>query len=69
MSGLPKPGTYVTAKAGTQPVLIVRDEEGVLRGFRNVCRHRGSRLLAGSGECGKAFAASTTAGPIAPTGS
>ena len=55
VSQLPKPGTYVTAKAGTQPVLVLRDEEGVLRAFRNVCRHRGSRLLAGSGECGKAI--------------
>ena len=51
----PKPGTYLTAKAGTQPVLVLRDEEGELRAFRNVCRHRGSRLLAGSGECGKAI--------------
>src|SRR3954470_21525272 len=42
VSQLPKPGTYVTAKAGTQPVLVLRDEEGVLRAFRNVCRHRGS---------------------------
>ena len=29
--------------AGNQPVLVVRDEEGELRAFRNVCRHRGSR--------------------------
>ena len=28
---------------------------GELRAFRNVCRHRGSRLLSGSGECGKAI--------------
>ena len=45
----------LTATAGTQPVLVLRDDEGELRAFRNVCRHRGSRLLAGSGECGKAI--------------
>ena len=28
---------------------------GELRAFRNVCRHRGSRLLNGSGQCGKAI--------------
>ena len=55
VSQLPKPGTYLTAKAGTQPVLVLRDDEGELRAFRNVCRHRGSRLLQGSGECGKAI--------------
>ena len=38
-----------------QPVLVLRDEDGELRAFRNVCRHRGSRLLSGSGECGKAI--------------
>ena len=34
---------------------MVRDDDGELRAFRNVCRHRGSRLLSGSGECGKAI--------------
>ena len=55
VSQISKPGTYLTAKVGTQPVLVVRDDEGELRAFRNVCRHRGSRLLEGSGECGKAI--------------
>ena len=49
VSQLPGPGTYLTTKAGTQPVLVLRDEDGELRAFRNVCRHRGSRLLAGLG--------------------
>jgi len=32
-------------------VFVVRDQQGVLRGFHNVCRHRGARLLdSGSGE-------------------
>ena len=55
VSSLPDPGSYITASAGRQPVLVLRDQDGVLRAFRNVCRHRGSRLLAGSGECGKAI--------------
>jgi choline monooxygenase len=55
ISQLPHPGTYLTASAGTQPVLVVRDDEGELRAFRNVCRHRGSRLLSGAGECKKAI--------------
>ena len=52
---LPEPGGYLTAQAGVEPVLVVRDDDGELRAFRNVCRHRGSRLLSGSGECGKAI--------------
>jgi choline monooxygenase len=51
VSQLPRPGSYLTAQAGTQPVLVVRDEDGEIRAFRNVCRHRGSRLLSGSGQC------------------
>jgi phenylpropionate dioxygenase-like ring-hydroxylating dioxygenase large terminal subunit len=55
VSSLPGPGTYLTASAGDQPVLLLRDEAGELRAFRNVCRHRGSRLLSGKGDCGKAI--------------
>jgi Rieske 2Fe-2S family protein len=55
VSAVPAPGSYVTANAGDQPVLVVRDEEMRLRAYRNVCRHRGSRLLSGSGQCKKAI--------------
>jgi Rieske 2Fe-2S family protein len=55
LSRLPNPGDYLTSSAGSQPVLVLRDEHGELRAFRNVCRHRGSRLLSGSGQCGKAI--------------
>src|SRR5579872_1548735 len=51
VSALPGPGSYTTAFAGDQPVLVVRDDSGVLRAYRNVCRHRASRLLSGSGQC------------------
>jgi Rieske 2Fe-2S family protein len=55
VSALPRPGAYVTARAGNQPVLVVRDENHRLRAYRNVCRHRGSRLLSGSGQCKQAI--------------
>lgn len=51
IGSLPQTGSYITARAGSQPVLVVRDEGGLLRAYRNVCRHRGSRLLSGSGQC------------------
>lgn len=55
VSQLPLPGSYTTATAGRQPVLVVRDEDGALRAFRNVCRHRASRLLSGEGTCRRAI--------------
>ncbi len=51
VSALPRPGSYTTGFAGSQPVLVVRDEVGALRAYRNVCRHRASCLLSGSGQC------------------
>ncbi|MGH2886931.1 MAG: aromatic ring-hydroxylating oxygenase subunit alpha [Solirubrobacteraceae bacterium] len=51
VSALPQPGSYTTGFAGSQPVLVVRDETSGLRAYRNVCRHRGSCLLSGSGQC------------------
>ncbi|MGH2895078.1 MAG: aromatic ring-hydroxylating oxygenase subunit alpha, partial [Solirubrobacteraceae bacterium] len=51
VSQLQNAGSYLTASAGSQPVLIVRDDKGGLRAYLNVCRHRGSRLLSGSGQC------------------
>ncbi len=44
-----EPGSYHTSRAGDIPVLIIRDREGELRAFLNVCRHRGSIVCKGSG--------------------
>ena len=43
------PGNYVTAKIGRDPVIVLRDREGILRAMSNICRHRMSTLLEGSG--------------------
>jgi phenylpropionate dioxygenase-like ring-hydroxylating dioxygenase large terminal subunit len=43
------PRTFLTCRAGDVPALVVRDEGGVLRGFVNVCRHRGSVVAEGHG--------------------
>ena len=39
-----EPGTMTPTWAGTLPVLLVRGQDGELRGFVNVCRHRGHVL-------------------------
>jgi choline monooxygenase len=40
-----KPGAFLTAEVAGWPILVVRDQEGVLRAFLNVCRHRAAPLL------------------------
>jgi choline monooxygenase len=44
-----EPGSYLATTVGELPVLVVRDDEGTLRAFLNVCRHRGSPLAEGCG--------------------
>ena len=44
-------GDYVTLNMMRDSVIVIRGREGELRAFKNVCRHRGARLLDGSGNC------------------
>ena len=44
------PGSYVTADIAGHPIAIVRDREGELRAFYNVCKHRAHMLLSGEGK-------------------
>ncbi len=46
---LANPGDYMTMDLGGEPVIILRDRDGSLRGLSNVCRHRMSVLLEGRG--------------------
>ena len=48
---IPKPGDYFTVDYVGVPLLIVRDGEGGLRAFSNSCRHRGSAVADGEGNC------------------
>jgi Rieske 2Fe-2S family protein len=43
--GLMRPGTRRAVRIGEESILLTRDAAGVLRGFFNVCRHRGHELL------------------------
>jgi Rieske 2Fe-2S family protein len=38
-------GTYFLATVDDEPLLIVRGRDGVLRGFYNVCQHRGTAVV------------------------
>jgi phenylpropionate dioxygenase-like ring-hydroxylating dioxygenase large terminal subunit len=43
-------GDWFEHRAGTTSVLVVRGDDGTLRAFQNVCRHRGNLLCEGAGE-------------------
>jgi choline monooxygenase len=43
------PETFFTAEVVGEPVVVVRDNQGTLRAFSNVCRHRAGPIALGSG--------------------
>lgn len=51
VSQVPRPGDFVTFDLGPDSIVVLRDRDGQIRAFHNVCRHRGARLLDGSGHC------------------
>ncbi len=53
-AALPESGSYVARESAGTPLIVVRGQDGVVRAFRNACRHRGRQLAEGSG-CTRAF--------------
>ncbi len=54
-AALPQEGSYLARDAAGTPLFAVRGADGVVRAFRNACRHRGVQVASGAG-CAKAFA-------------
>ena len=48
-----EPGDYRVLEVAGASMIVVRDEERRLRVFANTCRHRGTRLLEGSGNAAR----------------
>ncbi len=51
MDLMPNPGDYLATDVAGIPIIVVRDREGTVRAFANSCRHRGTQLLTGEGNC------------------
>jgi phenylpropionate dioxygenase-like ring-hydroxylating dioxygenase large terminal subunit len=51
VNSIPKPGDFETMDLGPESIFVMRDRDGSIRAFHNVCRHRGARLLDGAGTC------------------
>ena len=43
---VPEPGDFVTLDIVGDRALVIRGQDGVVRAFHNLCRHRGSRVVA-----------------------
>lgn len=54
-SELAEVGQYVAITIGREPVVVIRGSDGRLRALSNVCRHRGSTIVAGAGTARKVF--------------
>lgn len=46
---IPEPGDYICTDIGKESILLVRQRDGSVRGFYNVCLHRGNRLITKKG--------------------
>ncbi len=46
---VPEPGDFQCVQAGRYPLFIVRGNDGEIRAFHNICRHRGTQFMEGSG--------------------
>lgn len=46
VSDMPQPGDYLALDVVGERALVVRGKDGIVRAFHNMCRHRGSRVVA-----------------------
>jgi len=54
VNSIPNPGDYMTLDVADERALVVRGNDGEVRTFHNLCRHRGSRVAPERhGNCGK----------------
>ncbi|WP_294121767.1 aromatic ring-hydroxylating dioxygenase subunit alpha [Sphingomonas sp.] len=52
-SEIANPGEWRSIDFLGESVIVIRGDDGEVRAFTNVCRHRGSRLVDGEGGCAK----------------
>ncbi len=49
----PESGDYCTVQVGHHSLIVIKDGEGELKAYHNICRHRGTELLEGKGNSGR----------------
>lgn len=53
LNDVPQTGDWRSLEYLGESIIVVRGDDGAVRAFTNVCRHRGSRILDGAGGCAK----------------
>jgi phenylpropionate dioxygenase-like ring-hydroxylating dioxygenase large terminal subunit len=53
ISEIQEPGEWRTLEYLGESVIVIRGDDGEIRAFSNVCRHRGSRLVDGNAGCAR----------------
>ncbi|WP_179041303.1 aromatic ring-hydroxylating oxygenase subunit alpha [Sphingobium lactosutens] len=53
VSDIGAPGDFHTLDYLGESVVVIRGDDGMVRGFTNVCRHRGARIVDGTSGCAK----------------
>jgi phenylpropionate dioxygenase-like ring-hydroxylating dioxygenase large terminal subunit len=51
VSRIPNSGDFFTIEIVGVPIIVMRGGDGEVRAFYNSCRHRGTRILTGDGNC------------------
>ena len=52
-SSVPNPGDFRVMEIAGDSFLFTRGDDGVLRAFHNICRHRGAKVATGEGNCSR----------------
>ncbi len=55
VNDIPQPGNFATFDLGPESIFALRDREGAIHVYHNVCRHRAARLVEGEGSCGNSI--------------
>ena len=55
VSDMPNVGDYLTFEGFGEKALVIRNRKGAINAFHNICRHRGSKILEGTGQCKRAL--------------
>jgi Rieske 2Fe-2S family protein len=48
-------GDFRTIQCGPHSLIVIKGADGTLRGFHNICRHRGTELVEGCGNAGRSI--------------